>query len=1005
MIKKLVLSNSNNAKSFADTKDEFLQEEAFNDVCQLIKNISVSNTHSDEDDTGFYSARGHYNILVNGMRGSGKTTFALTAAKILEKGGDNGFGKGDIINLGILDPTLIDTKEHVLLAIISKIKEVVMREGDSACPANKRNNDSIFNRAPHPLDRWREQLTNLAKGLQQLDGVGKDPMQDSIWEDPITIMEEGLGNIHAGLELNKQLHLFIDESLKMLGAKKFILVLDDVDTFFQKGWPVLEALRKFITTPQLITLVCGDFQLYYTQVKRQQWEQLGSLVTQYENSSDYRPKHESMVRMLTEQYLLKVLPANRRVDLKTVADLDESIRVSQTEEHKENEAPTIKCFINKMLQKNFKTFSGTVEEQLFYNYLSRQPIRLIIQLLNSLKNEELNTSSLQNIFSDWVYREGAAALLQDSRSNTLLIQQLLSILGSSDIMQDDLELLPRYISDHSNMGAIVSSRLLCDYFIDNPAAAIDFMIRGGLTRQAIYFIGNNKKARPSPEKIMYALSATTSDDLLTVTRQWAPVAVHGLGEAANISINRGTVQLLSEGSIRKQRSKKALKNLYRTTSPELVRAYASAQIDVQGVVKNSAYRALAKGMFFLNDYYTQFKTRAQSQHYAISPVELKDILNNLGRPEQAQLLGLLFVNVSEGNNNFYRATSLNLIAFMERLISTVEKDNNSEASKEKSIQKIKQEFKRASQIRTYPVPVDFTLLSESNAENDEDDIDDPEDEKYNQASEEEPTPVDLSKPDIKFYDEIYEWLKEWSGAKNKISYPPFVWSRIWQRFYYTLEQQDNNLDAEHRFLGVIIHRQIIAFLNSILIEELRYKADGKELETSTLSVNLDNPVNSDDIFLKNIKSIKPQSPKPESEMNLEGVLPLYQLVSSFPVWFSFLSSDVEGFLIKEVTSNKKLPIELDNSADCNLKDLINLIPLARTEKQLPTIWTHHELKNIIFKDTNIVNVLQKLYEKFTLPKEANKSKDKDKEFIRAHLSRTSSEATVSALKEALAVKK
>lgn len=152
MNKKLVLSNSNNARSFASSKDEFLQEKAFEKVCQLITSVGNSKTSSHQDDTEFYSVRGHYNILVNGMRGSGKTTFALTAAKMLEAGkGIDGIKKGDIISLGILDPTLIDTKEHVLLAVISKIKEVVSnRVSKKDYPLVE--NPSIFYNSAHPLD-------------------------------------------------------------------------------------------------------------------------------------------------------------------------------------------------------------------------------------------------------------------------------------------------------------------------------------------------------------------------------------------------------------------------------------------------------------------------------------------------------------------------------------------------------------------------------------------------------------------------------------------------------------------------------------------------------------------------------------------------------------------------------------------------------------------------------------------------------------------------------------
>ena len=1003
MEKQLVLSNSHNAKSFANNENEFLQVDAFSKVCRLVENLlSLEKNGLLSDDDAFYEARGHYSILINGKRGSGKTTFALTATKLLEAGQTKvvkndrqdsinkaesfDIKKGEILNLGILDPTLIDSKEHVLLAVIAKIKEKVdshyKHKVETAYDSN-----SIFTKYSHPLDEWRNALSNLAKGLQQLDGVGNNSMQDSIWEDSLTIMEEGLVAISSGLALNRRLHIFIEQSLKLLEAKAFILVLDDIDTFFEKGWPVLEALRKYLTSPQLLTLVCGDLQLYQSQVQRQQWQQLGDLATKFETDTKSRANHEAMIYALTEQYLLKVLPANRRVELAVVVDID-AVKVYQDSDRQanDNDAPTLKDRIDNMLRNSYQLASDTVEGRLFYNFIARRPLRITIQLLQSLKGNELPVDALQNIFADWVYQQGASKLLQKSDSNPLLIQQLLVVLHTSGLMQDNLELLPHYDDDSRNAGAAVASRLLCSYFKSNPGMALDFMVRGGLSRQAVYFSGVSDR-RPSDENIMRALAATTSDDLLTVTRQWSPVVVHGLSDASKYPIHLGTVQILTEGAFLSNRSQRALKNLYRTTNPNLVRAYADTEKNADSILKNSTLEALASGMSFLRDYYEKQKTREVSKHYAISPLELQSVLRKNQQPELAQLAGLLFVVVSEGNNNFNRASALNLIGFLSKLI------NLASSTKEDNIafkDLISHELKRAGQIRTYPVPVDFSLFGTkenydevNNTEDEEPELQNDDEEQLHDGKDND----DISSSTC-LVNALAKWLNNWKvEGFSGLDYPPYVWSRIWQRFYYTLEQQDKTYKPQHRFLGIIIHRQIIGFLNAVLVEELRHKKDMAKSDENAVSISLNNPVLADDIYINNLKKlIKADFGDKKS------VLPLYQKLADCPLWEPFLQDSL--CQEQQLTENdKRYSSYLEGSNNIKLADLLNLVAPARgDDNSIPTLWSHDVIQQILLKNDEIQSVLKDMLASVPLEEKSLAA------FVREHLSRTSNPTIVKALK-------
>lgn len=985
MKKELILSNSHNAKSFANHNSEFLQEAAFSKVCRLIKDKTVTtDCLTSDDDIDFYEQRGHYSILINGKRGSGKTTFALTALKRLEAEGLDGIGtkKSEFINLGILDPTLIDSKEHVLLAVIAKIKQKVERYNFHT-PANNYAADSLFTKHTHPLDGWRKALSDLAKGLQQLDGVGSSSMQDSIWEDPISIMEEGLLGIHAGLDLNKRLHIFIKKSLELLKAEFFILVLDDIDTFFEKGWPVLEALRKYLTSPQLLTLVCGDLQLYQAQVQRQQWQQLGDLTTKFETDSKSRANHEVMVRALTEQYLLKVLPANRRVDLSVVAELsDVNIYKSLDEKKEQQTAQTFTDYINQMLKTSYLLSPQSAEGRLFREFLARRPLRMAIQLLQSLHDYELPVEVLQSIFGDWVYQYGVSKLLQKSDSNPLLVQQSLEVLHSSGLMQDNLELLPRYSDDSSNAGAAVMSRLLCSYFKHNPGKALDYMVRGGMMRQALYFSGINDK-RPSDTHIMRAMATTTSDDLLTVTRQWSPVVVHGLSRSSESLIHFGTVQILSEGTFVRNRSQRALRNLFRTRNRELIKAYAEAEADQKLLSTHSNCKALAKGMHFLSEYYDQRKIKQVSQHYAISPLQLQTILNNSLQPELKYCAGLLFVNVSQGNSNYYRASGLNLIGFLGGVLDF---SANNMASESQLENEVRQELKRSGQIRTYPVPVDFSVLETSEKPDDLEDDLDTDDGFQGEEEFEQEYDAESSEEQGQFTpaQQLAQWLLDWSRNDFAgLEYPAHVWSRIWQRFYYTLEQQDKTYKPRQRFLGVIIHRQIVGFLNAVLVEELRHKKDMANSEQNFASVSMNNPVLADKIYLDNYNNLRKTDPEHSNS-------PLHHYLLNCPLWAPFLEEELSAALFK---NTDKPAFYLDDRNQTKLGDLLNLIAPARgDENNIPTLWSHDVLqKHLLSEKSHVLEAIMNM---------AVKKDDKDLNvFVREHLARTSNAQTVNKIKD------
>ena len=102
-----------NTKKYSTEK--LIQLNAKEKISKLIVNLVNDIDNEDESDE---LNRVHNTILINGKRGMGKTSF------ILSMKGDKELME-NLCPLKIIDPTLIETKEHVFLNIITSIKDEV----------------------------------------------------------------------------------------------------------------------------------------------------------------------------------------------------------------------------------------------------------------------------------------------------------------------------------------------------------------------------------------------------------------------------------------------------------------------------------------------------------------------------------------------------------------------------------------------------------------------------------------------------------------------------------------------------------------------------------------------------------------------------------------------------------------------------------------------------------------------------------------------------------------
>lgn len=371
--------------------------------------------------------RKHDTITILGERGSGKTSLLLNLKTILKnlKNYDD-----ELVFLDIIDPTLFETKQNILVSIISLIA------------------DTVKDRA---TDEWSQSLVELGDGLKLLDGIGSDIIKSDLFDDGALILEKGLDHASSGLNLEKSLNTFINRSLSLLDNKKmFVLMFDDIDTNIDKGWMVLETIRKYLTSCQLQVFVSGDWELYSSLVRMKQWENFDRKIFPEKEWQD----KADLVNDLEEQYLIKVLKPEYRIYLENLYHLTTKIQYPKIfiEDSIENKK-TIDSIYKEISEKLFN-FQNKKHQTEISNLIKFLPVRTNMKILYLFVQNQDNhiemINEISNVFVTNTARFGFTHLDYENIFKNTVIQEMakkLYLISSDKFPFSDLSQFPMNLSD------------------------------------------------------------------------------------------------------------------------------------------------------------------------------------------------------------------------------------------------------------------------------------------------------------------------------------------------------------------------------------------------------------------------------------------------------------------------------------------------------------------------------------------------------------------------------
>jgi len=384
----LIINLSSSGTGKFDERNDILQRDALKRldslVVEQVTGISddASDNYAKVKETSLSYTRTHNAMLIQGGRGSGKTTFLLNALhrlsdpKKLDKPEETEIANvaNKLYVLPMIDPTLVETKENIIIVILSMIEAAIAHVADDS----------------GKMEKARQAL---AEGLGLLDGIGPNSAYGNEWEDASWVMSRGLHKAKKGQSFELKFGVYLETALSMLNQKKaFVLAFDDVDTNFNHGHTILETIRKYLTSPRLVLLLSGDLDLYGRLLRRNIYSTFGEQVLKYDSDFIGKDKHNlsHAVLELEEQYLLKIVPPQNRIPMLPLGGVMQGSKVFVKKDENSESEQELASWANEQIRKLLLENDG--QSQSFFDFVSMEHLRLVMGYLQALNQDDKKAS-------------------------------------------------------------------------------------------------------------------------------------------------------------------------------------------------------------------------------------------------------------------------------------------------------------------------------------------------------------------------------------------------------------------------------------------------------------------------------------------------------------------------------------------------------------------------------------------------------------------------------------
>jgi len=803
------------------------------------------------------STRSHDAIFINARRGEGKTTFLTRILQDLEQPGDAG---PRLYSLGIIDPTLIETKQHIVIVVIDRLKLAVDHASRIGAPA-----------ASDRYERFQQSLKKLAPGLAMLEGIGGKDFYGEDWLDSEFVLSQGLTDARAASGFELEFQKCIAIARECLEVDSFVLAVDDVDTWFERGWPVLEAVRKYLTSPYLQIVLSGDLDIYNLLVRSKQWAQMGESFLETERWFDdrnSRPEQMRSIRLkvdeLQDQYLIKVIRPERRIDLQPLTALQGRlyIRLDQVE------APlSVGEFAARYCRRLLATEARQAVDAIL-DLILRLPVRSALQVMISGARlvqgteDELAPGAQREALDGLRYVAWTDLMqlgLSPEETRSISPRMLTPLLARWFTESRQWRDLPRFAPEAADtkvdLPAMFGTAFVTATFRSEPSRMIDYLLRISTVRELVD--GGELHGAQLDALIEHIGLNKVEDSIQTVSRlaAWESSLGRSVRQGIYLSMASVPIERVRERQV-------AAWDLYGATEPanSLVTRLIEIVMDGSGalpVVLQRYHQTLSDGGWVYRD-------RGFGSFEGVFVNSIAGLRSRVSQNAELVLAGPTFEIVSGQSKQQGGYSFLRLLSVIGGLLGLADRDMAPDERNAAVWAYLSQQALR----RSYPTPSAVA------------DTEEPEEEGEDAGGDEEDDVPSLDPDDDGFtlgatVEALTEWVNHWAGVVPVV--PPLVLSRIWARFNYAHRSIRRQLKhRESRYLGVLMHRSAVAFLHAVLVETLR------SADQAVSSNANNNPVTAPEPFIALLRDAY------ERERFDPETIRLFEALFTCPLWAFFL---------------------------------------------------------------------------------------------------------------------
>jgi hypothetical protein len=253
------------------------------EAADLVREMHREVHAPDASHYSIHALRSHTAVLIDGSRGTGKSSVLVNIAKYVQHHAPDLDTR--VHFLKPLDPTLLETTDDLFLnVIVAGLVCDDLIEGE-------RKKDSPKSRAFH------EQLQRLGNTLERLES-----QRDLRGLDKLRAF---MGNQN----LAQEVHQVFKAALDLVGKELLVLPIDDVDTSLNRAFDNLEVIRKYLVSPYVLPVISGDLELYNNLTWRNFHGKLLKKSDAEEANALARAKD------LALEYQRKILPVQYRIEM------------------------------------------------------------------------------------------------------------------------------------------------------------------------------------------------------------------------------------------------------------------------------------------------------------------------------------------------------------------------------------------------------------------------------------------------------------------------------------------------------------------------------------------------------------------------------------------------------------------------------------------------------------------------------------------------------------------